>query len=370
MPSSEVARRLAALTPGFAGADIANICNEAAIVAARWVPPPRCYFLTLLRSADKEHVDLSDFEKAIDRVIGGLEKRNASMSAHERRIVAYHEAGHAVVGWFLENADPLLKVCRPRVSVPCLCCRLCRSSLGEHKRSSLLLISAQVTIVPRDSGALGFAQYLPKEVALYNQNQLEDRMCMSLGGRAAEQVFFGRVSTGAVDDLNKVTKQVGPSPLSCSGPSIAFLFQAYSQIGVYGMSKTLGNVSFQRDEGDYGSQRAYSEKTAEVRFSVHTTLCSIMTRLRRSIRRSKNSSLRRTSERCNSLRKRRISSKHLPKSCWRCEQFSAVLTEQHVPQVETVSHEVIIEILGERPFQTDAYREFLTNSRKGMSLRW
>jgi len=146
-----VASRLAGLTPGFSGADIANICNEAAIVAAR-------------RNAN--FVTMEDFEQATDRVIGGLES-NRIMSPQEKKVVAYHEAGHAVAGWFLEHADPLLKV----------------------------------TIIPRASGALGFAQYLPKEVHLKTQDAIMDTVSMALAGRASEEVFFGSVTTGASDDL-------------------------------------------------------------------------------------------------------------------------------------------------------------------------
>merc|ERR1711902_169040 len=159
---------MATLTPGFSGADIANVVNEAALRAAR---------------KNKACVDISDFYEANDRVIGGLEKRISSMTLAEKEMIAHHEAGHAVAGWMLENAEPLLKV----------------------------------TIIPRASGALGFAQYLPKELQLYNKDQLYDMMCMALGGRAAEQIFYDRVSTGAADDLNKVTKI------------------AYGQISVYGM---------------------------------------------------------------------------------------------------------------------------------------
>ena len=156
--ADEIAGRLAGLTPGFTGADIANICNEAAIVAAR-------------RAA--ESVSMDDFEKATDRIIGGLES-NKIMSVEEREVVAYHEAGHAVAGWFLEHADPLLKV----------------------------------TIIPRSSGALGYAQYLPKEVFLRTQEQIMHIVCMALAGRAAEEVFFGKVTTGASDDLRRVTEIV------------------------------------------------------------------------------------------------------------------------------------------------------------------
>merc|ERR1711966_551417 len=157
-PVDDVAGRLAGLTPGFAGADIANICNEAAIVAAR-------------RKGDT--VTMDDFEIATDRIIGGLES-NKIMSEEERSIVAYHEAGHAVAGWFLEHADPLLKV----------------------------------TIIPRTSGALGFAQYLPKEVFLRTEDEIMDIVCMALAGRAAEEIFFGRVTTGASSDLRRVTDLV------------------------------------------------------------------------------------------------------------------------------------------------------------------
>ena len=193
-PLDDLADRMSALTPGFAGADIANICNEAAIIAARH---------------NKDHIDLKDFEAAVDRVIGGIEKKNSVMTPKEKRIVAYHEAGHAVAGWFLEHANPLLKV----------------------------------TIVPRGSGALGFAQYLPQELSLYNTHQLEDMMCVALGGRAAEKVFFDVVSTGASDDLKKV-----------SGI-------AYAQITTYGMNSAIGNVSFQGGEENQ-FYKPYSDHTA------------------------------------------------------------------------------------------------------------
>ena len=150
-------KKLAAQTPGFAGAEIANVCNEAALIAAR---------------RNKEAVDMQDFQDAIDRVIGGLEKKTKIISPDEKKIVAYHEAGHAVAGWFLEHADPLVKV----------------------------------SIVPRGIAALGYAQYLPKEQFLYQTEQLIDEMCMTLGGRAAEQIIFGKISTGALSDLERITK--------------------------------------------------------------------------------------------------------------------------------------------------------------------
>jgi AFG3 family protein len=192
---SDVAGRLAGLTPGFAGADIANICNEAAIVAAR-------------READS--VSMDDFEKATDRIIGGLESTKI-MSKEEREIVAHHEAGHAVAGWMLEHADPLLKV----------------------------------TIIPRTSGALGFAQYLPKEVYLQTQDQIMDIVCMALAGRAAEQIFFGGVTTGASDDLRRVTDMV------------------YSTIQLYGMNSRLGQLAYPKDPNAMIDERQYSEKTAK-----------------------------------------------------------------------------------------------------------
>ena len=189
--------RLAAQTPGFAGAEIANVCNEAALIAARH---------------GKEVVSMKDFQDAIDRVIGGLEKKNKIISPEEKKIVAYHEAGHAVAGWFLEFADPLLKV----------------------------------SIVPRGVAALGYAQYLPKEQYLYRTEQLIDSMCMTLGGRVAEQIFFGKISTGAQNDLERITKL------------------AYSMVTIYGMSPKVGNVSFNDPTGEYGYQRPYSEQTAQL----------------------------------------------------------------------------------------------------------
>ena len=191
------AKKLAAQTPGFAGAEIANVCNEAALIAAR---------------RNKTSVDFQDFQDAIDRVIGGLEKKNKLISPEEKEIVAYHEAGHAVAGWFLEHADPLVKV----------------------------------SIVPRGVAALGYAQYLPKEQYLYRTEQLIDSICMMLGGRAAEDLFFGKVSTGALSDLERVTKT------------------AYSMVTMYGMNKRIGNVSFNDPKGEYGFGKPYSDRTAEL----------------------------------------------------------------------------------------------------------
>ncbi len=191
-------KKLAAQTPGFAGAEIANVCNEAALIAAR---------------KDKKKVDMLDFQDAIDRVIGGLEKKNKLISPEEKKIVAYHEAGHAVAGWFLEHADPLVKV----------------------------------SIVPRGVAALGYAQYLPKEQFLYQTEQLMDEMCMALGGRAAEELVFGKISTGALSDLERITKM------------------AYSIVSVYGMNDKIGNVSYyDSKQQDYNFTKPYSEATAEM----------------------------------------------------------------------------------------------------------
>ncbi|WP_158797349.1 ATP-dependent zinc metalloprotease FtsH [Pedobacter sp. L105] len=191
------AKKLSAQTPGFAGAEIANVCNEAALIAAR---------------RNKESVDMQDFQDAIDRVIGGLEKKNKIISPEEKRIVAYHEAGHAIAGWFLEHADPLVKV----------------------------------SIVPRGVAALGYAQYLPKEQFLYTTEQLTDGMCMTLGGRAAEEVVFGKISTGAQNDLERITKL------------------AYAMVTIYGMNSTIGNVSFHDPQNEYNFNKPYSEKTSEL----------------------------------------------------------------------------------------------------------
>jgi len=189
--------KLAEQTPGFAGADIANVCNEAALIAAR---------------KGKEAVDMSDFQDAIDRVIGGLEKKNKIISPEEKEIIAYHEAGHAICGWFLEHAYPLLKV----------------------------------TIVPRGTAALGYAQYTPKEQYLYDTDQLMDQICMTLGGRAAEDIFFGKVSTGASNDLQQITKM------------------AYSMVTVYGMNDKVGNISFYDPSQENYFTKPYSEETGKI----------------------------------------------------------------------------------------------------------
>lgn len=190
-------KKLALQTPGFAGADIANICNEAALIAAR---------------KGKNEVDMSDFNDAIDRVIGGLEKKNKIILPEEKRIIAYHEAGHAVSGWYLEHAHPLVKV----------------------------------TIVPRGVAALGYAQYLPKEVYIRTTDHLLDDMCMSLGGRAVEELIFGKISTGALSDLQHVTRS------------------AYAMVSMYGMNDKIGNISFYDPQNESSFSKPYSEETGKM----------------------------------------------------------------------------------------------------------
>ncbi|MEN9525961.1 MAG: hypothetical protein RLZZ256_1345 [Bacteroidota bacterium] len=189
--------KLAEQTPGFAGADIANVCNEAALIAAR---------------KNKEAVDMQDFQDAVDRVIGGLEKKNKIISPEEKKIIAYHEAGHAICGWYLEHAYPLLKV----------------------------------TIVPRGTAALGYAQYTPKEQYLYNTDQLNDQICMTLGGRASEEIFFSKISTGAQNDLQQITRT------------------AYAMVTVYGMNDKVGNISFYDPNSDAAFTKPYSDDTAKL----------------------------------------------------------------------------------------------------------
>lgn len=188
---------LAKQTPGFSGADIANICNEAALIAARH---------------DKKVIQKQDFLDAVDRIIGGLEKKNKIISTHEKKVIAYHEAGHASTSWLLEHAHPLIKV----------------------------------TIVPRGR-SLGAAWYLPEERQITTTEQLMDEMCATLGGRAAEEIMFGKISTGALSDLEKVTKQ------------------AYAMITIYGLNEKIGNVSYYDSTGanEYGFTKPYSERTAQ-----------------------------------------------------------------------------------------------------------
>ncbi len=189
---------LAKQTPGFSGADIANVCNESALVAAR---------------KNKKAIDQQDFVDAVDRIVGGLEKKNKIITPEEKKTIAFHEAGHATISWMLEHAAPLVKV----------------------------------TIVPRGR-SLGAAWYLPEERQLTNTEQILDEMCAALGGRAAEEIMFGKISTGALSDLEKVTKQ------------------ARAMVTVYGLNEKIGNITYYDSQGgdDYGFNKPYSEKTAEI----------------------------------------------------------------------------------------------------------
>lgn len=190
--------KLAVQTVGFAGADIANVCNEAALIAAR---------------KNKEKIDMQDFLDAVDRIVGGLEKKNKIITPHEKKVIAYHESGHASISWLLEHAHPLIKV----------------------------------TIVPRGQ-SLGAAWYLPNERQITTTEQLLDEICATLGGRAAEEIIFGKISTGALSDLEVVTKK------------------AYAMVTVYGLNEKMGNISYydSQSANDYGFTKPYSEKRAEI----------------------------------------------------------------------------------------------------------
>ena len=188
---------LARQTPGFSGADIANVCNEAALIAAR---------------KEKKAVTKQDFLDAVDRIVGGLEKKNKIITPGEKKTIAYHEAGHATVSWMLEHAAPLVKV----------------------------------TIVPRGQ-SLGSAWYLPEERLIVRPEQMLDEMCATLGGRAAEKVIFNKISTGALSDLEKVTKQ------------------ARAMVTIYGLNDEIGNLTYYDSSGqnEYGFTKPYSEETAQ-----------------------------------------------------------------------------------------------------------
>nr|CTP81963.1 BMA-SPG-7, isoform d [Brugia malayi] len=256
----ELSRKLAALTPGFSGADVANVCNEAALVAAR--------------DAGNEII-FKNFEQAIERVVAGMEKKSQVLQPEEKKVVAFHEAGHAITGWFLKHADPLLKV----------------------------------SIIPRGKG-LGYAQYLPREQYLYSTEQLLDRMCMMLGGRVSEEIFFGRVTTGAQDDLQKITEM------------------AYSQIVKFGMSKKVGPLSF--TEGS-NFQKPYSETTAEL--------------IDQEVRNLVDTAYKRTHELLESKK----------------PQIETVA--ERLLQNEIISREDLIELLGPRPFaEKQTYEEFVAGT--------
>ncbi|EDV51992.1 AFG3-like protein 2 [Drosophila erecta] len=261
LDKNELSRKMAALTPGFTGADIANVCNEAALIAAR---------------DSKDSIVLKHFEQAIERVIAGMEKKTNVLAPEEKRTVAHHEAGHAVAGWFLEHADPLLKV----------------------------------SIIPRGKG-LGYAQYLPKDHYLLSKEQLFDRMCMTLGGRVAEELFFNRITTGAQDDLKKITDI------------------AYSQVVRFGMNEKVGQVSFDVGQaGDPVFSKPYSEDTAqlidnEVRSIIkcaHEATTSLLTKHKENVQK----------------------------------------VAERLLQNEVLSRDDMIELLGPRPFkEKSTYEEFV-----------
>jgi len=260
---TELCRRMAALTPGCSGSSISQICNEAAIQAAR--------------RNSTDGVEMVDFEKATERSLGGLEKQNNMMSKQTRLTVARHEAGHAIVGWFLEHADPTLKV----------------------------------SIIPRASGALGFAQLLPAAdtMNLYTKEMLLDRMCVTLGGRAAEELFMKSITTGASDDLQKVTNM------------------SYGMVKVYGLSDEVGLVNYHSDEPQY--QKPYSEKTAEL---IDETARKIVSQ---------------QYERAKTLLKEK-------------EALLHALTDK-LFEKETVVYKDLLDVLGPRPFPLDPkVEEFVT----------
>ncbi|CAG0880975.1 unnamed protein product [Darwinula stevensoni] len=257
----DLSRKMAALTPGFTGADIANVCNEAALIAAR----------------DMFHdITMKHFEQAIERVVAGMEKKTNVLQPDEKKTVAYHEAGHAVTGWFLEHADPLLKV----------------------------------SIIPRGKG-LGYAQYLPKEQYLYTTEQLFDRMCMMLGGRVSEKIFFNRITTGAQDDLKKVTQS------------------AYAQVVQFGMNEKLGNLSFDLpSQGEMVLEKPYSEETAQI----------IDTEVRKLVQRAYD----KTHELLTS------------------HKGNILKVAERLLEKEILSREDMIELLGPRPFpEKSTYEEFV-----------
>ncbi|XP_012541497.1 AFG3-like protein 2 isoform X2 [Monomorium pharaonis] len=261
LDKEELARKMASLTPGFTGADIANVCNEAALIAARDL---------------YDSIQLKNFEQAIERVVAGLEKKTKVLQPEEKKTVAYHEAGHAITGWFLEHADPLLKV----------------------------------SIIPRGKG-LGYAQYLPRELYLYTKEQLFDRMCMMLGGRASEEIFFGRITTGAQDDLQKITKV------------------AYAQITQYGMNEKVGNVSFEMpSSGEMVFDKPYSEQTAQL----------IDNEVRELIERAHKRTLALLNE----------------------HKEDVIKVAERLLKQEVLSRDDMIELLGPRPFrEKSTYEEFV-----------
>ncbi|MDO1446133.1 ATP-dependent zinc metalloprotease FtsH [Rhodocytophaga aerolata] len=264
------AKKLAAQTPGFAGAEIANVCNEAALIAAR---------------RNKVSVDMQDFQDAVDRVIGGLEKKNKIILPEEKKTVAYHEAGHAVAGWFLEHADPLVKV----------------------------------SIVPRGVAALGYAQYLPREQFLYTTEQLFDEMCMTLGGRAAEDIVFNKISTGALSDLERITKM------------------AYGMVTMYGMNDKIGNVSFyDSKQSEYNFTKPYSEATAKT--------------IDEEVRNIISTAFERTKQLLNEKRR------------------ELEIIAQELLKKEILFQSDLERLIGKRPFNTQTTYEAYTNGRAATNL--
>jgi len=262
--AEHTAKKLAALTPGFSGAEVANVCNEAALIAAR---------------REAAAVTPEHFDAAIDRVIAGLEKKDLVIDPHERRVVAFHEAGHALIGWVTEHADPVMKV----------------------------------SIVPRGKAALGYSQSLPRDVPLHTVDQLADTMCMALGGRAAEEVVFSEVSSGAQNDLERVTNM------------------AYSQVTSFGMSDAVGPLSFGRQGESNTLYKPYSEKTAQLIDSEANDIVSA------------------SYERAIAL----------------LEQHKTQLHElaEKLLEKEVLNTDDLIDILGERPFKKSVeYDEFINAS--------
>lgn len=264
LDKNDLSRKMAALTPGFTGADIANVCNEAALIAARDL---------------SESIEMKHFEQAIERVVAGMEKKTNVLQPDEKKTVAFHEAGHAVAGWFLQHADPLLKV----------------------------------SIIPRGKG-LGYAQYLPKEQYLYTTEQLFDRMCMTLGGRVSEQIFFNKITTGAQDDLQKVTKS------------------AYAQVVQFGMNPKVGNLSFEMPQsGDMVLEKPYSEETAQL----------IDSEVRILVKRAYDTTME-------------LLTKH---------KADVEKVAQRLLAKEILNREDMIELLGKRPFpEKSTYEEFVAGT--------
>lgn len=259
----DLKNRLAALTPGFSGADIANVCNEAALIAAR---------------SDEDAVKLNHFEQAIERVIGGVERKSKLLSPEEKKVVAYHEAGHAVCGWYLKYADPLLKV----------------------------------SIIPRGQGALGYAQYLPGDIFLLTEQQLKDRMTMSLGGRVSEELHFPSVTSGASDDFKKVTSM------------------ATAMVTELGMSDRIGWVNYQkRDDSDL--TKPFSDETGDI---IDSEVYRIVQECH---------------DRCTKLLKEKAED---------VEKIAQVLLKK-----EVLTREDMIDLLGKRPFpeRNDAFDKYLND---------